>query len=341
MIKENEKAKTYFSKTVDMQSDEITAKSKTLPVYYIQYASVLSDLGYFPDAAKVISRGRDLWPENKELTYTELQIYMNNDKTAELADKLKTALDIDPNNLNLLATYAGTLDKISSSYSEKKDTINSKIYMEKAAQAYQDAIDKTIKYKSEIKYKIEGNSSTYDVTYMDEKGNKIKAPGVVAGWEYSFNATNSASVSIIASAKDKRTTTRVIVFLAGSLFKDAQNEPGKNFATLDATIKKEDLDKSSNLFALYYNLGVLYYNPGVEIYTKARDESDLTKIAYLEKQYLEFFNKALPYLEKAQTELPTDLQTLKVLQKIYLVKKDNEKAKAIKEEIDKQKKNQH
>ena len=132
-------------------------------------------MGYFIEATEVIERGRALWPENKNLTITELKIYLDAGKISELADKLKTALETDPTNLNLNATYAGTLGNIADDYERKGDTVNFLLYLNKAADAYKTAIGMTKKYKDEIKYRISGKATSYEVTYVNENGEKKKA----------------------------------------------------------------------------------------------------------------------------------------------------------------------
>ena len=48
---------------------------------------------------------------------------------------------------------------------------------------------------------------------------------------------------------------------------------------------------------------------------------------------MDYFEKALPYIEEAHNLKPTEKTTMQVLLNIYLRKKDNEKAKKINDEI--------
>jgi tetratricopeptide (TPR) repeat protein len=333
MTGDKEKAKTYFSQTIDPKSDEVTAKKDELPIYYIQYANILNELGYFIEATEIIERGRAIWPDNKSLTLTELKIYQDAGKINELANKLKTALETDPNNLNLNATYAGTLDMIAKSYSDKADTTNFNKYLNLSAAAYKVAIEITKKYKDEVKYRIGGKATSYEVTYVNENGEKKKEV-VVAGWEYPFTAKEGMNLTIIAAGKEKKIEVTATILLAGNILKEGISDPNKNsIASAAATITKEEIEKNNNLYDLYYNLGVLYFNPGVDVYNVWANTSDEKELVKLEKKYMDYFEKALPYIEEAHNLRPTEKTTMQVLLNIYLRKKDNEKAKKIQEEI--------
>jgi tetratricopeptide (TPR) repeat protein len=333
MTGDKDKAKSQYALTIDLKADDVSAKAEQEPIYYIQYANILNEMGYFIEATEVIERGRALWPENKNLALTELKIYQDAGKISELADKLKTALETDPTNLNLHATYAGTLDLIARSYSDKGDTVNFKLYQNKAADAYKTAIEMTKKYKDEVKYRVNGKATSYEVTYVNENGEKKKEV-VVAGWEYPFTVKEDMNLSIIAVGKEKKVEVTASIYLAGTVFKEASSDPTKNSSTsVSATITKEDIDKSNNLYDLYYNLGVLYFNPGVDVYNIWANTSDEKQLAVLEKKYMDYFEKALPYIEEAHNLKPNEKTTMQVLLNIYLRKKDNEKAKKINEEI--------
>lgn len=333
MTGDKEKAKAQFKETVDIKADDITAKKEQEPIYYIQYANILNELGYFIEATEVIERGRVIWPDNKNLTLTELKIYQDAGKISELADKLKTALETDPTNLNLNATYAGTLDMIAKSCSDKGDTFNFNKYLNLSAAAYKVAIEMTKKYKDEAKYRVFGKATSYEVTYVNENGEKKKEV-VVAGWEYPFGAKDGMNLSIIAVGKEKKVEVTATILLAGNVLKEGISDQNKNsIASAAATITKEDIDKNNNLYDLYYNLGVLYFNPGVDVYNVWANSSDEKELIKLEKQFMYYFEKALPYIEEAHNLKPTEKTTMQVLLNIYLRKKDNEKAKKIQDEL--------
>lgn len=333
MVGDKEKAKTQFSQTVNIKADDVTAKKEQEPVYYIQYSNILNDLGYFIEATEVIERGRAIWPDNKNLTLTELKIYQDAGKISELAEKLKTALETDPTNLNLNATYAGTLDLISKSCSDKGDSANSSKYLALSAAAYKVAIEMTKKYKDEVKYRVNGKATSYEITYINENGEKKKEV-VVAGWEYPFTAKDGMNLSLNATGKEKKVEVIATILLAGNILMEGISDQTKNSnAIATATISKDEIDKNNNLYDLYYNLGVLYFNPGVDVYNVWANSSDEKELGKLEKKFMNYFEKALPYIEEAHALRPSEKTTMQVLLNIYLRKKDNEKAKKIQDEL--------
>ncbi|MCU0434278.1 MAG: tetratricopeptide repeat protein [Bacteroidia bacterium] len=94
---------------------------------------------------------------------------------------------------------------------------------------------------------------------------------------------------------------------------------------------KKAIEIDPKLVDAYYNLGVLYYNQSVEYYT--RSTSNLKDAA----KYNTMWEKPLPdaakYLEKAKELNPKDLNTLKALKVCYGQMGDNDKYKAISDEI--------
>jgi len=88
-------------------------------------------------------------------------------------------------------------------------------------------------------------------------------------------------------------------------------------------------------FDAIYNLGALYFNKGVSIFEKADKITDL-KLYDVEKEKFDaMFNKALPYLEKAHELDPKDRNTMISLSQLYARIKQYDKAKQIKEQLEK------
>ncbi len=82
---------------------------------------------------------------------------------------------------------------------------------------------------------------------------------------------------------------------------------------------KSALKIDSNYFDANYNLGALYYNQAVEVYNKVKDLPISKEKEYNagKKKYTDYFNKSLPYLEKARQLQPNDLNTLLSLKEAY------------------------
>ena len=90
-----------------------------------------------------------------------------------------------------------------------------------------------------------------------------------------------------------------------------------------------------DFFDAIYNLGALYFNKGAEVYNSANDlplkEEAKAKVLRTEAENL--FQKALPYLEKAEQMSPNDKSTLLSLKNIYARTKQTEKYNAVNEKL--------
>jgi len=93
------------------------------------------------------------------------------------------------------------------------------------------------------------------------------------------------------------------------------------------------IELKPNYFDAIYNLGALYFNLGVEVYQyasslpyDAQDEYEKAKA-----KYLDYWQKALPYFEKALELNPKETSLIDVLYKLYNYLQMPEKAKKMKE----------
>ena len=85
-----------------------------------------------------------------------------------------------------------------------------------------------------------------------------------------------------------------------------------------------------------YSLGAWYFNQGVQLDKQKQDLplSEQKKYDDLGKQSDAMFQKALPELEKANQMKPNDLETLRALSTLYTITKQDDKAAAIKKQMD-------
>jgi tetratricopeptide (TPR) repeat protein len=98
-----------------------------------------------------------------------------------------------------------------------------------------------------------------------------------------------------------------------------------------ATHYKKAIEIDPKLTDAYYNLGVLYYNQSVEYYT--RSTSNLKDAAKYNTMWEKPLPEAAKYLEKARELNPKDINTMKALKACYGQMGDNDKYKAISDEI--------
>ncbi|MPM17259.1 hypothetical protein SDC9_63647 [bioreactor metagenome] len=95
------------------------------------------------------------------------------------------------------------------------------------------------------------------------------------------------------------------------------------------------IELKPDYFDAYYNLGALFFNKGVEIFdfsnTIPPDQFDAYEKA--KAKYMEYWNKAIPYLEKASELMPNDMPTLQALKSLYARMNLPEKLKSVSDRI--------
>lgn len=95
------------------------------------------------------------------------------------------------------------------------------------------------------------------------------------------------------------------------------------------------IDLNPAFFDAYYNVGALFFNKGVEVFEFANtippDQFEAYEAA--KKKYMGYWEKALPYLEKANEIQPSDMGTLQALKSLYARLNMPEKLKIINDKI--------
>ena len=132
-----------------------------------------------------------------------------------------------------------------------------------------------------------------------------------------------------------------VFFAMGALYDKIYNDTSKTKEVrneaLPSALKayEKALKINPNYFDAAFNMGILYNNVAAEILFKA---NNLPYDAVKENQTLmkeaeSNLDLALPFLEKALTLNPNDLNTLIALKQIYIRKKQTDKAKSINDKI--------
>jgi hypothetical protein len=98
--------------------------------------------------------------------------------------------------------------------------------------------------------------------------------------------------------------------------------------------------KSSNQDSYYnalYNLGALYHNYGINMYTKSMEKATITELAKKQKDIdaksMEYYKKAIPFLEQALEVKPNDPTTMQALRTIYYKTGNEVKGKEMNDKI--------
>ena len=209
-LKNDTKSKELLQKLIDINFNE--------PAIYIQMSDIYKREGNIDKTIEYLSLGRDMFEDDQSLINTEINLYIELERTNELITKLGEAIELDPEN-SLLYFNRGTI------------------------------------------YDQEGNLVNAEIDYL----------------------------------------------------------------------KAIEIDPSS--FGSNYNLGALFFNKAVELNNTANSTSDNNKYKKLKKQADEFFNKALPYLESANSLNPKDKNTLLSLKQLYYMKGDYKRSDEMKKLI--------
>jgi Tfp pilus assembly protein PilF len=97
---------------------------------------------------------------------------------------------------------------------------------------------------------------------------------------------------------------------------------------------KKSIELKPDYFDPNYNIGALYFNESVRILEAADKIQDENKYNAEKAKVEALWNKALPYLEKANLIQPNDLNTLISLKQIYARTKQYDKAKTVNQKIE-------
>lgn len=122
-----------------------------------------------------------------------------------------------------------------------------------------------------------------------------------------------------------------LYFILGNIFDTQKKKDSAEFYYLIA------IKSDSNYFDAYYNLGAMHYNTAVEIFNKTNDLPMTKEKEYNagKLKYTKYFNKALPYLEKAYLIDPYELNSLNSLKEIYAKTNNFKKVGELKVKLEK------
>ncbi len=82
------------------------------PSVYDGLYKVYSGKDDMANAEKYLSEGREKYPENTQLLFTEINYYLATNRLDELTDKLELAIQAEPNNVSLYATLGQVYEQL-------------------------------------------------------------------------------------------------------------------------------------------------------------------------------------------------------------------------------------
>jgi hypothetical protein len=90
-------------------------------------------------------------------------------------------------------------------------------------------------------------------------------------------------------------------------------------------------------FNALYNIGALYNNYGGTLYNKSMSKATITDLAKKQKEWelksMEYYKKAIPYLEQALSIKPDDKSTIAALRKLYYLTGNEAKGKEMNDKM--------
>lgn len=101
-------------------------------------------------ALAYLNEGREKHPEDTQLLFTEINYYLGEKKLDVLIDKLKAAIDKEPDNVSLYATMGSVFDNLYQNASAAGEEDKAKEYFDNAKSYYEQALEKKPDYASAV-----------------------------------------------------------------------------------------------------------------------------------------------------------------------------------------------
>lgn len=157
----------------------------------------------------------------------------------------------------------------------------------------------------------------------------------------------------LKAAIEKEPNNAILHYAIGTVYDNLANPKGKSGKDTTKPADYEDLVLKSaehyqkavdlkptsqeSYFNTLYNLGALYNNYGNTLYSKSMEKATITDLAKNQKQYeaksVEYYKKAIPYLEQALDIKPNDSSTMSALRTLYYKTGNEAKGKEMNDKI--------
>ena len=111
-------AEKYFKTLADNGTDQ--------PFVYEALFNLYNDKNNETEAMKYLDMGRTKFADDTGLLYAEINYYIKKGKLNELIDKLKKAIELDPQNVSVYTTLGSVYDQLNTKAYESNDTIGQK-----------------------------------------------------------------------------------------------------------------------------------------------------------------------------------------------------------------------
>ena len=298
----NLSAQSKYDEAIDMFNFAINIMPDTASTYYNRFIAQYNSKKYddaFASLDMVISKShvnKDLLTYQLNILYTKARPYKS------VADSLMSEFKTKK------AVHASNKDKKKPAFSSP-DSMDAAKQLKIARGEYDKALALLEKY----------NGSPYiETSWVLENKAQI----------YIESDRVDEALDVFVAAAAASPNNEVLQYNTGVLYFGNKNyDKAIEYFTKAVTIKPEYIDAVYNLGAAYLNIGVKLQNENEDAYNKEKNKKKKEAIA-ADTKHLEYFKKALPYLEQAQEAKKDDPIFWTTLGRVYTALKMNDKAKA-------------
>ncbi len=164
-------AKPYLMKLYDAGTDEVFV--------YDALFNIANDAGE-ADATKYLEAGRKVDPNDSSLLFSEINYYLKKGELKILTDKLKMAIEQEPDNVTVYTTTGSVYDQLAAKAREDGDQAAAAEYFDEAMNYYTQALEKD-ENNFDVNYSIGQlyyNKAAAQVTVINELSADITPAGM-------------------------------------------------------------------------------------------------------------------------------------------------------------------
>ena len=126
-------SKPLFEKLFKMKSEE--------PVVYEALYSINKEEGD-ENAIRYLEAGREMFPDDTSILFAEINHYLTEGKLEQLIEKLKTAIEKEPDNVSVYTTLGSVYDQLQAKALEEGDEKKAAMYFDNAFDYYNQAMER-------------------------------------------------------------------------------------------------------------------------------------------------------------------------------------------------------
>lgn len=122
--------------------NELYAKGNAKPGVYQGLYELKQESGDEAGALKLLEEGREKYPDDSGLLFAEINVYLKKGNLSVLTDRLKQAIEKEPDNVNLYVTLGNVYDNLYQGALKDKNEMKGNEYFDEAKKYYTQAMEK-------------------------------------------------------------------------------------------------------------------------------------------------------------------------------------------------------